>query len=84
MCTAFHCDITASDVRDSVPTDSVDVATMIFVLSAIHPDKMQAAVHNVWQVSTEHLALRNLWVLSVAFWNSIKKLRTSLHMYFTY
>ena len=48
--TAFPCDITQQEVTSSVPAGSVDVATLIFVLSAIHPDNMVGAVRNVAQV----------------------------------
>uniref|UniRef100_A0A673X0J9 tRNA N(3)-cytidine methyltransferase n=1 Tax=Salmo trutta TaxID=8032 RepID=A0A673X0J9_SALTR len=34
----------------NVPVGSVDVATLIFVLSAIHPDKMQQALDNIYRV----------------------------------
>ncbi|KAK7109716.1 tRNA N(3)-cytidine methyltransferase METTL6-like [Littorina saxatilis] len=47
-CSAFHADITTS-LSDNVPDNSVDIATMIFVLSAIHPDKMLQALRNVLQ-----------------------------------
>ncbi|XP_059149834.1 tRNA N(3)-methylcytidine methyltransferase METTL6-like [Physella acuta] len=46
-CTAFQCDITKDDITKSVPESSVHIATLIFVLSAIHPEKMVEAVHNV-------------------------------------
>lgn len=35
---AFHCDVTkASQLSDIIPFESLDIVTMIFVLSAIHP-----------------------------------------------
>lgn len=46
-CSAFQCDITNDDLSGNVPQDSVDVVSMIFVLSAIHPDKMEAALSNI-------------------------------------
>jgi len=46
-CCAFTCDITSEDTTKNVPAGSVDIATLIFVLSAIHPDKMVEAVKNV-------------------------------------
>ncbi|RUS84869.1 hypothetical protein EGW08_007338 [Elysia chlorotica] len=49
-CTAFQCDITKDCIADNVPKESVDTATLIFVLSALHPDKMVAAVKNIAQV----------------------------------
>ncbi|XP_037035952.1 tRNA N(3)-methylcytidine methyltransferase METTL6 [Bradysia coprophila] len=36
---AFQCDVTkASQLNDVIPFESLDIVTMIFVLSAIHPD----------------------------------------------
>ncbi|KAM4600561.1 tRNA N(3)-cytidine methyltransferase METTL6 [Polymixia lowei] len=49
-CSAFQCDLTKDDLRDNVPESSVDVITLIFVLSAIHPDKMRQALENVCRV----------------------------------
>lgn len=49
-CCAFHCDITETDLTSHITESCVDVATMIFVLSAIHPDKMVAALQNVHKV----------------------------------
>lgn len=49
-CSAFQCDLTKDDLRTNVPERSVDVVTLIFVLSAIHPDKMRAALQNVFRV----------------------------------
>ncbi|XP_050036618.1 tRNA N(3)-cytidine methyltransferase METTL6 [Dermacentor andersoni] len=44
---AFQCDITKERLVDNVPREGVDVVTMIFVLSAIQPDKMSEALRNV-------------------------------------
>uniref|UniRef100_A0A8C5Q0X6 tRNA N(3)-cytidine methyltransferase METTL6 n=1 Tax=Leptobrachium leishanense TaxID=445787 RepID=A0A8C5Q0X6_9ANUR len=49
-CKAFQCDLTKDDLRNNVAADSVDVATLIFVLSAIHPDNMHHAVKNIYKV----------------------------------
>ncbi|KAL4222898.1 Methyltransferase-like protein 6 [Mactra antiquata] len=49
-CSAFHCDITESELTENVEPDSVDLATLIFVLSAIHPDKMMFALQNIYKV----------------------------------
>ncbi|XP_028985294.1 tRNA N(3)-methylcytidine methyltransferase METTL6 [Betta splendens] len=49
-CCAFQCDLTKDDLRENVPEGSVDVVTLIFVLSAIHPDKMKLAVQNISRV----------------------------------
>lgn len=48
-CSAFHADVTVG-LTSTVPADSVDIATMIFVLSAVHPDKMLQALANIAQV----------------------------------
>lgn len=49
-CSAFQCDLTKDDLRENVPAGGVDVVTLIFVLSAIHPDKMKAALQNIFRV----------------------------------
>ncbi|XP_078703704.1 tRNA N(3)-cytidine methyltransferase METTL6-like [Branchiostoma floridae x Branchiostoma belcheri] len=49
-CNAFQCDLTKDDLRASVPADSVDMATLIFVLSALHPDTMPTALENIHRV----------------------------------
>lgn len=49
-CCAFQCDLTKDDLREHMAEDSVDVITLIFVLSAIHPDKMRQAVDNISRV----------------------------------
>ncbi|XP_054478058.1 tRNA N(3)-methylcytidine methyltransferase METTL6 [Anoplopoma fimbria] len=49
-CCAFQCDLTKDDLRENVPEDSVDVVTLIFVLSAVHPDKMKLALQNISRV----------------------------------
>jgi methyltransferase-like protein 6 len=38
---AFTCDITKPDIFNEIPTGSLDIITMIFVLSAIHPNNFQ-------------------------------------------
>ncbi|XP_051922461.1 tRNA N(3)-methylcytidine methyltransferase METTL6 isoform X3 [Hippocampus zosterae] len=52
-CAVFQCDLTRDDLRDNVPEGCVDAAMLIFVLSAIHPDKMPSAVRNI------HTVLKN-------------------------
>nr|XP_034985421.1 tRNA N(3)-methylcytidine methyltransferase METTL6 isoform X1 [Zootoca vivipara]XP_034985422.1 tRNA N(3)-methylcytidine methyltransferase METTL6 isoform X1 [Zootoca vivipara] len=49
-CRAFQCDLTKDDILENVPSDSVDVVTLIFVLSAIHPEKMGLVLHNLYKV----------------------------------
>lgn len=49
-CHAFHCDITKDDLTQEIKPDSVDAVSMVFVLSAIHPDKMVAALSNIYKV----------------------------------
>jgi hypothetical protein len=40
-CNAFVCDIANEALTENVPAGSVDFITMLFVLSAIHPDKFK-------------------------------------------
>lgn len=49
-CRAFQSDLTRDDLVENVPEGSVDVVTLIFVLSAVHPDKMSLVVKNIYQV----------------------------------
>lgn len=41
---AFQVDITTDEILEHVPLESVDVITLIFVFSAIHPDKFISAL----------------------------------------
>ncbi|KAL8587032.1 hypothetical protein ACOMHN_023422 [Nucella lapillus] len=46
-CHGFVWDITDEDAKLPFPPESLDVVIMIFVLSAVHPDKMQLAVNRL-------------------------------------
>ena len=48
-CKAFVCDIANEDLRENVPEGSVDFITMLFVLSAIHPDKFREVCRNLYR-----------------------------------
>lgn len=47
----FQCDLTKDDLLEHVPPESVDAVTLIFVLSAVHLDKMHLVLQNVYKVS---------------------------------
>lgn len=47
---AFPCDITTDEVFRTLQEGSLDIATLIFVLSAIHPDKFAAVVANMFRL----------------------------------
>ncbi|KAJ8354319.1 hypothetical protein SKAU_G00218860 [Synaphobranchus kaupii] len=49
-CKVFQCDLTSEELQVNIPADSVDVVTLIFVLSAIHPDKMHLSLENIYRV----------------------------------
>lgn len=49
-CKVFQCDLTRDDLLDHVPPESVDAVTLIFVLSAVHPEKMHLVLLNVYKV----------------------------------
>ena len=51
-CYGFVCDVTKpNSLKESLPTGiQVNMVTLIFVLSAIHPSKMITAVENIYQV----------------------------------
>ena len=56
----FVCDITNEPLTDVVPIGSVDVCTMVFVLSAVSPEKMRDAVRNVSSVMRPNAEARVL------------------------
>lgn len=60
-CCAFQCDLTEDDLREHVAEASVDVITLIFVLSAIHPDKMKLALQNISRVRDRNSGQLNLF-----------------------
>lgn len=47
---AFPCDITTEEVFETLPEASLDIATLIFVLSAIHPEKFRSVVANIFRL----------------------------------
>lgn len=47
---AFACDITTEQVFDTLADGSLDIVTLIFVLSAIHPDKFRQTVSNIYRL----------------------------------
>ncbi|XP_006068058.1 tRNA N(3)-methylcytidine methyltransferase METTL6 isoform X1 [Bubalus kerabau] len=49
-CRVFQCDLTKDDLLEHVPPESVDVVMLIFVLSAVHPDKMHLVLQNIYKV----------------------------------
>ena len=49
-CNAFVCDLTMDELVGHIPAESVDLASLFFVLSAIAPDNMVDVLKNVFQV----------------------------------
>ncbi|KQK23710.1 uncharacterized protein LOC100844747 [Brachypodium distachyon] len=47
---AFACDITSEQLTEGMEPSSVDIVTMIFMLSAVAPDKMPLVLQNVKNV----------------------------------
>ncbi|XP_011190912.2 tRNA N(3)-methylcytidine methyltransferase METTL6 [Zeugodacus cucurbitae] len=47
---AFQCDITTDQIHAHIPESSLDIVTMIFVLSAIHPNKFNTVVENIYRL----------------------------------
>lgn len=47
---AFQCDITTDSVHEIIKENSVDIVTLIFVLSAIHPEKFSIAIGNIYKI----------------------------------
>ncbi|CAO2816660.1 unnamed protein product [Amaranthus hypochondriacus] len=44
---AFVCDLTSDDLSKQIAPSSVDIVTMIFVLSAVSPEKMSLVLQNI-------------------------------------
>ncbi|KAJ2962128.1 hypothetical protein NQZ79_g2698 [Umbelopsis isabellina] len=53
-CKAFVADLTVDDLCATVPAESVDLVSAIFVLSAIPPEKMSVAIQNIYKVNECH------------------------------
>ena len=49
-CSAFQCDVTKDDLSEHIALHSVDIVTLIFVLSAILPSKMDSVLSNIFKV----------------------------------
>uniref|UniRef100_UPI00358FFA93 tRNA N(3)-methylcytidine methyltransferase METTL6 isoform X2 n=1 Tax=Myxine glutinosa TaxID=7769 RepID=UPI00358FFA93 len=49
-CFAFQCDLTSEALTTNIPMATLHVATLIFVLSSVHPEKMLHVLHNIFQV----------------------------------
>lgn len=47
---AFQTDITTDEILQQVPEKSVDIITLIFVLSAIHPDKFVNTLSTIYKL----------------------------------
>lgn len=47
---AFVCDITSNTIFDTIEENSVDITSLIFVLSAIHPDKFDSVFRTIFQL----------------------------------
>lgn len=61
-CLGFVCDVTKPDsLEESLPSGVlVDFVSLIFVFSALHPEKMRTAVQNIAKVWIHHYNLRFL------------------------
>ncbi|XP_033108272.1 tRNA N(3)-methylcytidine methyltransferase METTL6-like [Anneissia japonica] len=46
----FQCDLTKDKLKDNIPEGTIDMTSMLFVLSAIHPDKMPDVLKNIFKV----------------------------------
>lgn len=51
-CFPFVCDLVNDDLEQKLPSNvKVDIVTLIFVLSAIHPKNFDKAIKNIYKVS---------------------------------
>jgi len=49
-CRAFVCDVSEDEFPEDIREDSLDVAVMIFVLSAIEPSKFEQVIAKIFKV----------------------------------
>lgn len=47
---AFQCDITSDTIFETIQPNSVDIISMIFVLSAIHPTKFECVLRSMYRL----------------------------------
>lgn len=47
---AFVCDITTDTIFDTIEENCIDITSLIFVLSAIHPDKFEAVFRTIFRL----------------------------------
>ena len=71
---AFQCDLIVDTLESHIPQCSVDIATLVFVLSALHPDKMLS----VLQYYSGEKPLELCYFLSAFITASIKGIMTVL------
>ncbi|XP_070432119.1 tRNA N(3)-cytidine methyltransferase METTL6 isoform X1 [Equus przewalskii] len=64
-CKVFQCDLTKDDLLEHVPPESVDVVMLIFVLSAVHPDKMHLVLQNIYKnkdlLEIDEKEIKDIW-----------------------
>ena len=59
----FQCDIVNDDLTNQMPEEVVDVATMIFVLSAIHPEKMAVVLRKIYRVIQQLITCKKFFIV---------------------
>lgn len=47
---AFQCDITTTDIFENIKAGTLDIITMVFVLSAIHPDRFKTVFQQLFEL----------------------------------
>ncbi|CAG8786029.1 13012_t:CDS:2, partial [Racocetra persica] len=52
-CHAFVCDLTTDSLKDNIASGNIDVVSLIFVLSAIPPEKHYNVIRNISEVARE-------------------------------
>ena len=67
----FQCDLTMDTLESHLPQCSMDILTLVFVLSAIHPDKMLAILQNSIQVEDPLNCVSFFFVHSVYSYNHL-------------
>lgn len=47
---AFQCDITTDDIFENIDRESLDIISLIFIMSAIHPSKFQSVLNTLYEL----------------------------------
>lgn len=82
---AFICDVTSESLSSVIPVGTVDIATLVFTLSAVSPSKMPEVLQNIRKVlkPNAHVLIRDYAVGDLAqerLSNKVQKISESFYV----